>query len=88
MYPAQKQKILETYFSPEQMNYGVVRIHMDSCDFSTEMYEAMSDEKDTELKSFDFSRAEKYIIPMLRDAEKAAGRRLKIMLSPWSRRSL
>lgn len=84
MYPAQKQKILETYFSPEQMNYGVVRIHMDSCDFSTEMYEAMSDEKDTELKSFDFSRTEKYIIPMLRDAEKAAGRRLKIMLSPWS----
>ena len=84
MYPVQKQKILETYFSPEQMNYGVVRIHMDSCDFSTEMYEAMSDEKDTELKSFDFSRTEKYIIPMLRDAEKAAGRRLKIMLSPWS----
>lgn len=84
MYPAQKQKMLETYFSPEQMNYGIVRIHMDSCDFSTEMYEAMSDEKDMELKSFDFSRTERYIIPMLRDAEKAAGRRLKIMLSPWS----
>lgn len=84
MYPAQKQKMLENYFSPEQMNYGIVRIHMDSCDFSTEMYEAMSDEKDMELKSFDFSRTERYIIPMLRDAEKAAGRRLKIMLSPWS----
>lgn len=84
MYPAQKQKMLETYFSPEQMNYSVVRIHMDSCDFSTEMYEAMSDEKDKELKSFDFSRTEKYIIPMLRDTEKAAGRKLKIMLSPWS----
>lgn len=84
MYPAQKQKMLVTYFSPEQMNFSIVRIHMDSCDFSTEMYEAMSDEKDMELNSFDFSRTERYIIPMLRDAEKAAGRRLKIMLSPWS----
>lgn len=84
MQPAQKQKMLDTYFSPEQMNYGIVRIHMDSCDFSTEMYEAMSEEKDKELQSFDFSRTEKYIIPMLRDAEKAAGRKLEIMLSPWS----
>lgn len=84
MYPAQKQKMLETYFSPGQMNYKMVRIHMDSCDFSTEMYEAVSDENDTELKSFDFSRTEKYIIPMLRDAEKEAGRKLEIMLSPWS----
>ena len=62
MYPAQKQKMLETYFSPEQMNYGVVRIHMDSCDFSTEMYEAMSDEKDTELKSFDAEEERKGIM--------------------------
>ena len=84
MYPAQRQKMLETYFSPEQMGYRIVRIHMDSCDFSTEMYEAMSDENDRELKSFDFSRTEKYIIPMLKDAQRAAGRKLEIMLSPWS----
>ena len=75
---------METYFSPERMKYGIVRIHMDSCDFSTEMYEAMSDEKDTELRSFSFSRTEKYILPMLQDAQKAAGKPLKIMLSPWS----
>ena len=84
MNEAQKKQLMETYFSPERMKYGLVRIHMDSCDFSTEMYEAMSDEKDTELRSFSFSRTEKYILPMLQDAQKAAGKPLKIMLSPWS----
>lgn len=84
MDESQKQEMMDTYFSPEKMKYGIVRIHMDSCDFSTEMYEAMSDETDTELQSFSMERTEKYIIPMLQDAEKAAGRQLEIMLSPWS----
>ena len=84
MDKAQKRKVIQTYFSPKQMRYGLVRIHMDSCDFSTEMYEAMSDPKDRELKSFSFARTEKYILPMLSDAQKAAGKPLKLMLSPWS----
>ena len=36
----QQNEILDTYFSPENMGYNQVRIHMDSCDFSTHMYEA------------------------------------------------
>lgn len=84
MSEAQKKEMMETYFSQEKMKYSIVRIHMDSCDFSTDMYEAMSDETDTELKSFSMERTEKYIIPMLQDAEKAAGHPLEIMLSPWS----
>lgn len=84
MNEAQKQEMMETLFSPDKMRYGLVRIHMDSCDFSTGMYEAMSNPSDRELKSFSFARTEKYILPMLRDAEKAAGKKLKLMLSPWS----
>lgn len=33
MKEEQKHQLMETYFSPEQMKYGIVRIHMDSCDF-------------------------------------------------------
>lgn len=80
----QKKQVITAYFSPEKMKYGIVRIHMDSSDFSTEMYEAMSDENDRGLKSFSFERTEKYIIPMLRDAQDAAGKTLELMLSPWS----
>lgn len=84
MNEEQKKQLISTYFSPEKMKYGIVRIHMDSCDFSTGMYEAMSDGNDTELKTFSFDRTEKYIMPMLRDAQKAAGKPLELMLSPWS----
>lgn len=84
MTEEQKRQVIETYFSPENMQYNLVRVHMDSCDFSTGMYEAMSDPTDRELRSFSFERTEKYILPMLADAQKAAGRPLKLMLSPWS----
>lgn len=84
MNEEQRREVIETYFSPEQMQYGLVRIHMDSCDFSTEMYEAMSDPRDRGLDSFSFAQTEKYILPMLADAQKAAGKPLKLMLSAWS----
>lgn len=84
MNDEQKKKVIETYFSPEKMNYRLVRVHMDSCDFSLDLYEAMSNSEDTELKSFSFERTEKYILPMLEDAKKTAGENLKLMLTPWS----
>lgn len=84
MSEAQKKELMDTYFSPEQMRYGLVRVHMDSCDFSLEQYEADSDPADTALEKFSFARTEKYILPMLADAQKAAGRPLELMLSPWS----
>ncbi len=84
MNEEQKKQVITAYFSPERMKYGIVRAHMDSCDFSTGLYEAMSDEDDAELKTFSFDRTEKYIMPMLRDAQKAAGKPLELMLSPWS----
>ena len=84
MNDEQKKKVIETYFSPDKMNYRLVRVHMDSCDFSLGLYEAMSNSEDTELKSFSFERTEKYILPMLEDAKKTAGENLKLMLTPWS----
>lgn len=52
------------------MGYNQVRIHMDSCDFSTHMYEADPYKDDTELEKFSFADTEKYIIPLLEAAEK------------------
>lgn len=84
MSPEQKREVVETCFSPDRMGYNRVRVHMDSCDFSTGMYEALSDPEDRALKDFSFARTEKYILPLLTDAQKAVGRPLKLMLSPWS----
>jgi len=50
MNSIQKEQLLHQYFSAGEMNYQFVRIPIDSCDFSVDMYEAMSDPDDTELK--------------------------------------
>lgn len=84
MNEKQRREVVETYFSKDKMNYRLVRIHMDSCDFCLDTYEAVSDPQDKELKSFSFERTEKYILPMLEDIRKVAGDELKLMLTPWS----
>lgn len=80
----QKNRMLDMYFSDKGLDYSLVRIPMDSCDFSTHMYSAMEDEKDIELETFSFYDTEKYIIPLLEDAQKRSNKSLKIMLSTWS----
>ena len=84
MNPEQKKAMLEEYFGGENMKYRFVRIPLDSCDFSLSHYEADSNESDDTFQEFSFERIEKYILPMLDDAEKAYGGKLSIMLSPWS----
>ncbi len=82
--PEEKKTVLTEYFGAENMKYRFVRIPIDSCDFSLEHYEADGDETDEELSRFSLDRVERYILPMLRDAEAACGGKLEIMLSPWS----
>ncbi len=81
MSEAQKRAVIEQYFSPERMNYQFVRIPIDSCDFSLGQYEASSR---PDFSDFSFGRLEKYILPMMDDAQAAAGRKLPVLLSPWS----
>lgn len=84
MSPGQQDQMLEKYFAEDEMRYERVRIHMDSCDFSTRMYEADPHESDADLENFSFADTEKYILPLLQAAERKAGKKLKIMLSAWS----
>ncbi len=80
----EQEELLNMYFRPEQMGYERVRVHMDSCDFCTHMYEADSDETDENLEKFSFADTERYIIPLLEAAQEKAGKKLKVMLSAWS----
>lgn len=82
MSEVQKEQMLKQYFN--EMHYERVRIHMDSCDFSTHMYEADPDPEDADLEKFSLTDTEKYILPLLEAAQKTAGKKLKIMLSAWS----
>lgn len=79
-----QNRILEAYFGKNGNRYNLVRTHIDSCDFSVSQYAAMNDPADTEFNSFSLERDEKYIIPLLKEAEQTAGKALSVMLSPWS----
>jgi len=80
----QKEEVLGQYFRADHMAYNQVRIPIDSCDFSLGHYEADGEESDEKLETFSMERAEKYIIPLLGDAEEVYGAKLDIMLTPWS----
>lgn len=79
-----KTRLLEAYFGRENMRYRFVRIPIDSCDFSLSHYVAAEDEGDRDFAAFSLERVERYIFPMLDDAERAFGGRLPLMLAPWS----
>ena len=80
----QQKELLSEYFSKDTMNYRIVRIPIDSCDFSLGHYEAVSQAQDTSFETFQLARVEKSILPLLDAAEKQYGEALEIMLTPWS----
>lgn len=84
MNEKQKAEMIEQYFGNAAMKYQIVRIPIDSCDFSLEHYEADSDSADENFEKFSFERVENYILPLLEAAQRKYGNKLDIMVSPWS----
>lgn len=78
-----KKKILDAYFGAEGLGYNRVRIPIDSCDFSLEQFQAVTDSGDLEFKAFSLDRWKKYIYPLWTDVRKLAGD-VEVMVTPWS----
>jgi glucosylceramidase len=79
-----QEKVAGLYFGPEGNRYSLIRTHIDSCDFSLDNYEAMSDPEDVTMKSFTLDRDEKYILPLLRAGLAKRKEAFDLMLTPWS----
>lgn len=84
MGDADKKKMLDSYFGKNGMGYTTVRIPVDSCDFSVEQFQAVEDAEDEAFQTFSLEREKKYIYPLWKDVEKAYGKEIEVMLSPWS----
>lgn len=84
MKKEQQDELLQQYFGADQMKYRMVRIPIDSCDFSLGHYEAVEDEQDKAFNGFQLKRVEKNIFPLLDSAQAVYGDNLDIMLTPWS----
>ncbi|MDD3339257.1 MAG: glycoside hydrolase family 30 beta sandwich domain-containing protein [Lachnospiraceae bacterium] len=77
----QKKEMLETYYGKDTMKYRMVRMPLDSCDFSLEHFQASVE---PDLSDFSFQRVGKYTFPLLRDIQAMVGEDLELMLTPWS----
>ena len=68
-----RDQAIKAYFDPvEGLGYTIGRVSIHGCDFSLNSYTYI-EEGDKELKTFDISRDEKWVIPLIKDAEKHAG---------------
>lgn len=84
MNEIQKKELLQSYYSRAGLNYTLARVHIDSCDFSLEHYEAVSDAQDETFESFSLDRMKRYIWPLFIDIQDICGQAVEVMISPWS----
>lgn len=78
-----KDEMLEAYYGSEGLRYNIGRITMHSCDFGLGNYTYI-EEGDVSLKSFDVSRDETEVIPLIRAAIDRANEGVEFLVSPWS----
>jgi len=77
-----RKEVIAAYFSEAGLCYNLVRIHMNSSDFSLENYTYVIP-NDENLQTFDISREDRYVIPFLKESMSFEPN-LKILISPWS----
>jgi glucosylceramidase len=82
---AQREAVLQGYFSPASGHgYSLCRVHMNSCDFALGNYAHVEMPGDTALASFSIERDRQALLPFIQAALRAAGRPIKLLVSPWS----
>ena len=83
--PAQQQAFLRDCFCPARGHgYTLCRVHMNSCDFSLGNYAHADTAGDVGLQDFSIERDRQALLPMIRAAQRVAGRPIKLLVSPWS----
>ena len=81
MQPEQKKEVLNTYFGTDGLCYRLIRVPIDSCDFSLDPYDSVLEKQPLQIA---VRRAGKYIFSMLQDILEVSEKPPEIMVSPWS----
>ena len=80
-----RQQVLRDCFDPlNGHGYSFCRVHMNSCDFALGNYAHVETPDDVSLHSFSIDRDRQALLPFIRAAQRAAGRPLQLLASPWS----
>ncbi|MEX0289731.1 MAG: glycoside hydrolase family 30 beta sandwich domain-containing protein [Flavobacteriaceae bacterium] len=81
---ANRQKIIEAYFSKEGAAYSLTRTHINSCDFSLRHYSYAPVEDDDKLEHFSIAADLKDLVPFIKEALAVSEDGFKIISSPWT----
>jgi glucosylceramidase len=81
---ANREKILNAYFSESGANYSLTRTTIASCDFSLKNYTYAKVENDLALEHFTIEDDKDDIIPMILEAKAISKEGFNIIASPWS----
>ena len=82
---ANREKVLNAYFSEEGANYSLTRTTINSCDFSLKQYAYAMVDGDTNLDHFSIEEDKKNnLIPMILAAKSISKEGFKIIASPWT----
>lgn len=82
--PETAQRVIDACYGAQGNRYNLIRTHLDSCDFSPLQYCADGDAGDETLCKFSIEYDAQHIIPWILAAYKAAGKKLPVLLCPWS----
>jgi glucosylceramidase len=85
--PERRLEVIRRYYDPvDGIGYTIGRTHLNSCDFSLNMWALAEVPGDYDLHSFTLDPMRKWVMPLLHEARRAAGgdERFRLMVSPWS----
>ena len=82
--PATQDAFVQAYFGADGLRYTMGRTHINSCDFSLGNYASVETAEQADRGEFSFERDRRYILPLLEAANRAAGKPLGLLPSPWS----
>ena len=81
----QREALLRDYFDPlHGHGYTLCRVHMNSCDFALGNYAHADVPGDLALQHFNIDRDRQALLPFVQAALRAAGRPVRLLVSPWS----
>lgn len=80
-----RAEVLHRYYDPKDgLGYTLARTHINSCDFSLNMWALDETPGDYDLLNFSLAPMRRWLLPLLHDANNEAGGKLQILASPWS----
>ncbi|MDP1580347.1 MAG: glycoside hydrolase family 30 protein [Candidatus Didemnitutus sp.] len=82
-----RREVIYRYYHPrEGIGYTLARTHLNSCDFSLNLWSLAEVPGDYDLHHFTLDPMRRWVMSLLHDAQAAAGggENFKLMVSPWS----